>query len=188
MHSLATLVWKWAVRITNKPCTQSYEIKSPPQIILWFRNLGIFSLQNIARLGVFMFQTSDNSQLCFYSQYSSQQLTIVSSLKHKNTQPLYIFNREYPQNSEPQNGPRSGLDYIALIQVNTHLINFFEQFGQILIQCALATESCEAKLMIQERQSPIKNKSLRSCIEVQLIIYTPGPWLLRIGLVLEFAM
>ena len=32
----------------------------------------------------------------------------------KNTQPLYIFNRENPQNSEPQNGPRSGLDYIAL--------------------------------------------------------------------------
>ena len=42
-------------------------------------------------------------------------MTIVSSLKHKNIQPLYIFNRENPQNSEPQNGPRSGLDYIALI-------------------------------------------------------------------------
>ena len=27
-------------------------------------------------------------------------------MKHKNTQPLYIFNRENPQNSEPQNGPR----------------------------------------------------------------------------------
>jgi hypothetical protein len=36
-------------------------------------------------------------------------------LKHKNTQPLYIFNRENPKNSEPQNVPRSGLDYIALI-------------------------------------------------------------------------
>ena len=35
-------------------------------------------------------------------------------MKHKNTQPLYIFNRENPQNSEPQIGPRSGLDYIAL--------------------------------------------------------------------------
>ena len=35
-------------------------------------------------------------------------------MKHKNTQPLYIFNRENTQNSEPQNGPRSGLDYIAL--------------------------------------------------------------------------
>ena len=35
-------------------------------------------------------------------------------MKHKNTQPLYIFNRENPKTSEPQNGPRSGLDYIAL--------------------------------------------------------------------------
>jgi hypothetical protein len=35
-------------------------------------------------------------------------------LKHKNTQPLYIFNRENPQNSEPPNGPRRGLDFIAL--------------------------------------------------------------------------
>ena len=41
-------------------------------------------------------------------------MTIGASLKHKNTQLLYIFNRENPQNSEPQNGPRSGLDYIAL--------------------------------------------------------------------------
>ena len=30
-------------------------------------------------------------------------------------QPLYIFNRENPQNSEPQNDPRSRLDYIALL-------------------------------------------------------------------------
>ena len=36
-------------------------------------------------------------------------------MKHKNTQPLYIFNRENPKNSEPQNGLRSGLDYIALV-------------------------------------------------------------------------
>ena len=47
--------------------------------------------------------------LCF------KELAIVSSLKHKNTQPLYIFNRENPQNSEPQNCPRRGLDFIALI-------------------------------------------------------------------------
>jgi hypothetical protein len=51
---------------------QSYEIKSPPWTILWLRILGIFSVENIARLGVFMFQTSDNSQLCIDSQYSSQ--------------------------------------------------------------------------------------------------------------------
>ena len=51
---------------------QSYEIKSPPWTILWFRILGIFSVENIARLGVFVFQTSDNNQLCIDSQYSSQ--------------------------------------------------------------------------------------------------------------------
>ena len=39
-----------------------------------------------------MFQTWDNSQLCIDSQYSSQMLTIVWSLKHQNTQPIYIFN------------------------------------------------------------------------------------------------
>ena len=36
---------------------QSYEIKSPPLTILWFRILGIFSDENIKRLCVFMFQT-----------------------------------------------------------------------------------------------------------------------------------
>jgi methylglyoxal synthase len=35
-------------------------------------------------------------------------------LKHKNTQPSYIFNKENPQNSEPQTGPKRGLDFIAL--------------------------------------------------------------------------
>ena len=38
---------------------------------------GFFSVENIDRLGAMMFQTSDNSQLCIDSQYSSQQLTIV---------------------------------------------------------------------------------------------------------------
>ena len=42
---------------------QSYEIKSPPRTILWFRILGIFSVENIKWLCVFMFQTWDNSQL-----------------------------------------------------------------------------------------------------------------------------
>jgi hypothetical protein len=36
---------------------QSYEIKSPPWTILWFKILGIFSVENIDRLVVFMFQT-----------------------------------------------------------------------------------------------------------------------------------
>ena len=72
---------------------QSYEIKSPPWTIWWFRILGIFSVENIDRLGDFMFQTSDNSQLCIDSQYSSQQLIFVWSLKHQISQPIYIFNR-----------------------------------------------------------------------------------------------
>ena len=60
-------------------------------------------------------------------------LTIVPSLKHKNTQPVYIFNRENPQNSEPQNGPRRGLGFIALqtgkLRVRCHRC----QEGSILI-------------------------------------------------------
>ena len=58
----------------EKPSTlnQSYEIKSPPWTIWWFRILGIFSVEIIDRLGAMMFQTSDNSQLFIDSQYSSQ--------------------------------------------------------------------------------------------------------------------
>ena len=73
-----------------------------------------YPAENIDRLGVLMFQTSDNSQLLRKALWINAELTIVSSLKHKNTQPIYIFNRENPQNSEPQNGPRRGLDFIAL--------------------------------------------------------------------------
>ena len=40
-----------------------------------------------------MFQTSDNSQLCIDSQYSSRQLTFVWSLKHQISQPIYFFYR-----------------------------------------------------------------------------------------------
>jgi hypothetical protein len=36
-------------------------------------------------------------------------------LKHHSTQPILIFNRENPQNSESPNGPRRGLDFIALV-------------------------------------------------------------------------
>ena len=73
--------------------SQSYEIKSSPWTILWFRILWIFSVVNIKRLCVFMFQTWGNSQLLRRVLWISAELTIVSSLKHKNTQPLYIFNR-----------------------------------------------------------------------------------------------
>ena len=89
---------------------QSYVIKSAPWTILWFRILEIFSAEYIKRLCVFMFQTCSNSQLLRRVLWISAEETIGASLKHKNTQPLYIFNRENPQNSEPQNGPRSGLD------------------------------------------------------------------------------
>jgi hypothetical protein len=61
--------------------------------ILWFRILGIFSVENIKRLCVFMFQTWDNSQLLRRVLWISAEQTIVLSLKHKKTQSLYIFNR-----------------------------------------------------------------------------------------------
>ena len=44
-------------------------------------------------------------------------MTIGASLKLKNTQSLYIFNRENTQNSEPQIGPKGGLDFITLLAV-----------------------------------------------------------------------
>ena len=52
-----------------------------------------YPFENIKRLCVFMFQTWDNSQLLRRELWISAELTIVSSLEHKNTQPLYIFNR-----------------------------------------------------------------------------------------------
>ena len=51
---------------------QTYEIKSSPWTIFWFRILGISSVENIDRLSVFMFQTWDNSQFYIDSEYSSQ--------------------------------------------------------------------------------------------------------------------
>ena len=83
--------FSWMHSKTNTIC-QSYEIKSPPWTILWFRILRIFPVENIDKLGVFMFQTWGNSQLCIDSQYSSQYLTIWS-LKHQNTKHIYIFNK-----------------------------------------------------------------------------------------------
>ena len=73
-----------------------------------------YSAENIDRLGVLMFQTSDNSQLLRRVLWINVELTIVWSLKNKNTQPSYTFNRENPQSSEPQNGQRRGLNFIAL--------------------------------------------------------------------------
>ena len=86
MSSIYSVTW-----VVLTQWVQSYEIKSPPWTISVI--LGIYSVENIDRLGDFMFQMSDISQLCIDSQYSSQQLTFVSSLKHQISQPSYIFNR-----------------------------------------------------------------------------------------------
>ena len=75
-------------------CNQSYVIKSAPWTILWFRILGIFSVEYIKRLCVFMFQTCSNSQLLRRVLWISAEQTIGASLKHKYTQPLYIFKLE----------------------------------------------------------------------------------------------
>ena len=61
-----------------------------------------------------MFQTSDKSQLLRRVLWINAELTIFWSLTHKNTQAIYILNRENPHNSEPYNDPRRGLDFIAL--------------------------------------------------------------------------
>ena len=76
------------------------------------------TLFTLLQLCVLMFHTSDNSQLLRSVLWINAELTIVWSLKHKNTQPSYIFNRENSQKSEPQNGPRRGLDFIALVLLN----------------------------------------------------------------------
>ena len=81
---------KFGLEVTRN---QSYEIKSPPYTILWFRILGVFSVENIKRLCVFMFQTWDNSHLLRRVLWISAKQTIGASLKYKNTKPLYIFNR-----------------------------------------------------------------------------------------------
>jgi hypothetical protein len=70
---------------------QSYEIKSPPWTILWFRILGIFSVENIARLGVLCFklQTIVSSALIHSTLLSSWLLSEVWSIKPPN---LSIFS------------------------------------------------------------------------------------------------
>ena len=66
---------------------QSYEIKSPPWAILWFRILGIFSVENIKRLGVFMFQTWD-------SYCESVQSWLLSQVWNIKTHNIFIFSTE----------------------------------------------------------------------------------------------
>ena len=85
-----------------------------------------------------IYQTSDDSQLLRRVLWINAQLTIVWSLKHHSTQPILIFNRENPQNSESPNGPRRGLDFIALIHIHSlpilhqMLISTFKVCGMAL--------------------------------------------------------
>ena len=46
---------------------------------------------------------------------------------------LYIFNRENPQNSDPQNGPRRGLDFIALAET-TESVNMGHALFSVLLR------------------------------------------------------
>jgi hypothetical protein len=82
-------------------------------------------VENIDRLGDLMFQTSDKSQLLRRVLWINAQLTSVWSLKHKISQPIYIFHRENSQNSESPNGPRRGLDFIALIKPTIKIVAVF---------------------------------------------------------------
>ena len=74
-------------------------------------------------------------------------------MKHKNTQPSYIFNRENPQNSETQNGPRRGLDFIALTTIVPDIVFFAVDFpvsheaSALLIEKLLALTTLEAGRM-----------------------------------------
>ena len=77
-------------------------------------------VENIDRLGDLMFQTWDKSQLLRRVLWINAQLTNVWHLKHKISQPIYIFNREHFQNSESPNGPGRGLDFIALLKCKSY--------------------------------------------------------------------
>ena len=99
MYDFGTLVTLSNQNEKQKNCNergitfQSYIIKSAPWTILWFRILGIFSVEYIKRLCVFMFKSCSNSQLLRRVLWISAEQPIGASLKHKNTQPLYMFNR-----------------------------------------------------------------------------------------------
>ena len=54
-------------------------------------------VENIDRLGDLMFQTSDKSQLLRRMLWINAQLTIVWSLKHEISQPIYIINEKIPR-------------------------------------------------------------------------------------------
>ena len=65
-------------------------------------------------INLYLFQVGKNKGQFSFDCKRIGQGIVSEVLKHKNTQPSYIFSRENTQNSEPQNGPRRGLDFIAL--------------------------------------------------------------------------
>ena len=74
-------------------------------------------------------------------------------MKHKSTQPLYIFNRENPQNSETQNGPRRGLDFIAL-----EFPNEIIDFGSLCLVRAASAISHKSVVVIYPRKGRTEKK------------------------------
>ena len=101
-------------RDTSAICMKSWIPTYEPKAMKSSLLLGPFGdseFWEFSLLGDFMFLTSDNSQLCIDSQYSSQQLTGVWSLKHHISQPIYIFNRARVLHLDRL---KEGLVYIAL--------------------------------------------------------------------------
>jgi hypothetical protein len=72
-------------------------------------------------------------------------------LKYKNTQTIYIFNRENSQNSDPQNGPRRGLDFIAL-PARIRLIG--DPFISFLVKTIILSKLARAPKMQIDRHIP----------------------------------
>jgi hypothetical protein len=83
-------------------------------------------------------------------------------LKHKNTQPIYIFNRENPQNSEPQNGPRRGLDFIALADCTCAM-------HKVGYQSIAATWQDNA-IGNQSHTIPTKDTTIKICDDRRLVV------------------
>ena len=101
-----------------------------------------------------MHQTSENSQLLRRVLWINAELTIVWSLKHKNTQPSSIFHREMSQNSEPQNDPRRGLDFIVLNCTSRSLYGWiFHLFRQPLPTRRVPRLSRRSSLLEERREA-----------------------------------
>ena len=62
---------------------------------------------------------------------------------------LYIVNRENPQNYEPQNGPRRGLDFIALYAIR--VLNWINEPNQ-----KFSKADCQVKVQEKIRHPKIR--------------------------------